>query len=158
MPLKKIAIGAGLIVGAVILVPVVLASITFDTMFPPNGELAQKTEWSVLQGVEAQHRDTAQSTPALVVRHALNSEFTAIGFPARGRDKGYVWLLANPTTKPCIKQMPHDLDFNVTADVVGWLKGQTSIDPRVTAYLESSQVHVTGLTNTPIHDREGCRG
>lgn len=156
--MRKVAIGVGLIVGAVVLVPVVLASITFDTMFPPEGELAEKSEWSVLQGMESAHRQAAQSAPALVVKHALNSEFTAIGFPARGRDKGYVWLLANPTTKPCVKQMPHDLDFDVTADVLGWLKGQTNIDPRVAAYLEKPATHVTALASAPIHDREGCRG
>jgi hypothetical protein len=61
-------------------------------------------------------------------------------------------------TKPCVKQMPHDLDFVVTAEVVGWLKGQTQIDPRVAAYLEKPAVHVTALGTRPIHDREGCRG
>jgi hypothetical protein len=157
MPLKKIAIGAGLVVAAIIVVPVVLASITFDTMFPPEGELAQKSEWSVLQRIEAAHREAAQSAPALVVKHALNSEFTAIGFPARDRDKGYVWLLANPTTKPCVKQMPHDRDFVLSSSVLGWLKSQTTVDPRVMAYLESSSAHVTALAQKPIHD-EGCRG
>jgi hypothetical protein len=127
-------------------------------MFPPAGELAQKSEWSVLQGMEAKHRHSAQSEPLLVVPHAFNSEYTAIGFPARGRDKGYVWLLANPMTKPCVKQMPHDLDFVVSTAVVDQLKRRTPIDPRVEAYLETPSVHVTALGSRPIHDREGCRG
>jgi hypothetical protein len=157
MPLKKIAIGAGLIVTAVVVVPVVVASVTFDTMFPPEGELADKSEWSVLQGVEAAHRNAVHASPALVVRHALNSDYTAIGFPARDRNTGYVWVLANPTTKPCVKQLPHDEDFVVTAGVVGWLKSRTAIHPRVREYLESSRRHVTALEQVPAWDREGCR-
>jgi hypothetical protein len=159
MPLRKIAIGAGLVVAAVIVVPVVLASVTFDTLFPEDGELAEKSEWSVLQGLEDQHREKPHAAPALVVRNALNSEYTGIGFPARDSDRGYIWVLANPITKPCVKQLPFDRDFVITADTLAWVKSQTALDPRVKTYLEAPIRHVlkAGFERVPSWDLEGCR-
>jgi hypothetical protein len=159
MPLKKIAIGAGLVVAVVVVVPVVLASVTFDTLFPQDGELAEKSEWAVLQGLEDQHRETPHRAPALVVRNALDSKYTGVGFPARDRDRGYIWVLANPTTKPCVKQLPFDRDFSVSADTLAWVKSQTTLDPHVTKYLEAPIRHVlsAGFEKVPSWDLEGCR-
>lgn len=136
-PLKKLAIVAGLIVAGIILVPVLVAPVAFDALFPPDAETAQLKEWSVLRNVEESHRDSPQLKAALIVRRALDSGYTAIGFPARGRARGYVWVLANPSTDPRVKQIPQDLDFVVSQTTLAWIQTQTALDPRVTAYLKA---------------------
>jgi hypothetical protein len=135
MPLKKIAIGAGLVVAGVILVPTLVAPVAFDMLFPADAGTAQLSEWRVLRDAEASHRDAAHDAPALIVQGALESGYTAVGFPARGRDKGYVWVIANPSTDPRVKQLPADQDFEVSRATLDWLRMQTALDPRVAAYL-----------------------
>jgi hypothetical protein len=142
MPLKKIAIGAGLVVAGVIMVPMVIAPLAFDVLFPEDANVAQLSEWQVLRDVEAAHHDAQHEAPVLIVRGVLESGYTAIGFPARKRERGYVWVLANPTTAPHVKQMPSDHDFAVSHETIAWVKTQTALDPRVAAYLKSP-VHTT---------------
>lgn len=91
-----------------------------------KNEAANKHEYSVLQSVEYQYRDADNNKPYIVVHKALGTELTVIGFPIKGKSKGYVVMLANAAGKPQVKIMP-DMEFVVTREVLAALKKEVGI-------------------------------
>ena len=63
--------------------------------------LGSKSEWSVLQGLEYDHRSSVASEP--LIRSV--SGYRAAGLP-RADGPGLVWVLLNPSHAPLYKQLP----------------------------------------------------
>lgn len=102
-----------------------------------SGELATKREYSVLQGVEAQERGRLHAGTPLVRKHALDSEYDAIGLPSRGSDYGYVWIIAKSDTLPGVKVLPEDASFDITASQVTDISRQVVLSKEVQDYLSA---------------------
>jgi|UniRef100_UPI00104ED0EF hypothetical protein len=100
-----------------------------------SGELATKREYSVLQGVEAQERSRLHASTPLIRKNALNSEYDAIGLPSKGRDHGYVWIIANSDTLPEVKLLPEDASFSVTASQLTEISKRVVLSKEVQDYL-----------------------
>jgi hypothetical protein len=66
-----------------------------------NEELASKSEWSVVQAVESQHRDKPGNKIEVVKmdRHSL------VGIPVNDTRKE-IWIMLNPQNPPYYKQIP----------------------------------------------------
>lgn len=105
----------------------------------PQGEqeVQSKAEYSVLQSLEFDYRQHSHSKPYIVEKAALGSEFDVIGFPRSGSDKGYVWLIANPDSRPLVKQMPADVDFSISRGELANVEDSTRLAPAVKAYLST---------------------
>jgi hypothetical protein len=87
-----------------------------------------KSEWSVLQGLEFDHRVDRLSAP--VVLNA--SGYRVAGFP-RTDAAGTVWVMLNPKSTPLYKQLPQ-ASFSLSS---AQLAGLGSIEPSVLARLKS---------------------
>jgi hypothetical protein len=62
-----------------------------------------KSEWSVLQGIEYDHRNGQLSSPMVPVI----SGYRVVGLP-KSNGPGVVWVILNPKNKPLYKQLPQD--------------------------------------------------
>lgn len=106
---------------------------------PPkrSGEMATKREYSVLEGVESQERSRVHAGAPLVRKHALGSEYDAVGLPSKGSDHGYVWIIANSDTLPDVKVLPEDALFTVTPSQVADVAKQVVLSQEVQDYLNT---------------------
>jgi len=102
-----------------------------------SGELATKREYSVLEGVESQERGRVHAGTPLVRKHALGSEYDAVGLPSKGRDHGYVWIIAKSDTLPDVKVLPEDTPFAVTPSQVADVAKQVVLSKEVQDYLNA---------------------
>src|SRR5258707_12115545 len=83
-------------------VAALIAGISGLTFLFKDGEIAQAPEWALLQSLELKYRHEGQTRGLIIEQHALETEYDALGLPMAGTEFGYVWLLANPRTKPKI--------------------------------------------------------
>lgn len=92
-----------------------LAGVTAGCGKAANDELGSKPEWSVLQSLEVQHRDTAKASSGPLVRK--EGTYCAAGLIAvDGASR--VWILLNAEKEPLVKKLP-DLDYKLSnADMV----------------------------------------
>lgn len=114
----------------------------------PSGELATKREYSVLQGIEAQERSRLHAGVPLVRKHALDSEYDAIGLPSKGSDHGYVWIIAKSDTLPDVKVLPEGSSFTITASQVADIAKQVTLSEEVQKYLTAHAVRFSSK-NSP---------
>lgn len=108
------------------------------TMFSENadGELAQKNEWSVLQVVEYENRDKENAGGPRLIANAAGSTFVVLGLPLVNQNKGYAWLLLNPSSKPTIKLLPSDAQFSLSKKDFELLKAKTQLEHDLSNFLE----------------------
>ena len=107
---------------------VLTALILLITSCSGTESLGSKSEWSVLQGVEFDHRTDRLSTP--VVLNA--SGYRVAGFP-RSDATGTTWVMLNPKSTPLYKQLPQ-ASFSLSSVQ---LAGLGSIEPSVLAQLRT---------------------
>lgn len=98
-------------------------------------ELSTKSEYSVLQAFEFDYRQREQEQPYLIEKNALSSDYDLIGLPIAGSERGYVWLIANPSGAPAIKQIPSKADFAISRDVLDAIEKSAQLSPAVRSYL-----------------------
>ncbi len=98
-------------------------------------ELEAKSEYSVLQGLEYDYRQREQDKPYVVEKNAFSSGYDLIGVPKGGSKQGYVWLIANPSSAPAIKQMPKEADFSINKDDFAAIEKSALLTPAVRSYL-----------------------
>jgi hypothetical protein len=101
-----------------------------------DGEIAQKREWSVLQGLAVEYQMKPKDSNLLLVRNALQTEYVAVGLPLRDQATGYAWLLANPSSNPRVKLMPGNVKFKLSRRDLERLRTETALDGAVAAFLE----------------------
>jgi hypothetical protein len=106
---------------------------------PPkrSGEMATKSEYSILQGVESQERNRVHAGAPLVRKDALGSEYDAVGLPSKESDHGYVWIIAKSDTLPDVKVLPEDALFTVTPSQVADVAKQVILSQEAQDYLNA---------------------
>lgn len=105
-----------------------------------KNEAINKRECSVLQSVEYQYKNKENENPYFVLRKALETDLTAIGFPIKGKTNGYAVMLANAKGKPGVKMLP-DSDFVVTQKSLAALKAEVAISSALDSALASRMTH-----------------
>lgn len=100
-------------------------------------ELDSKAEYSALQSLEFDYRSSEHSKPYIVVNRALGSKYDVLGLPQKGKNRGYVWLIANPDSQPDIKKIPADVEFVLHKGSLAELEKSVQISPAVRDYLSS---------------------
>ncbi|MED5622482.1 hypothetical protein [Ideonella sp. BN130291] len=90
----------------------------------------EKAEWSVLQGVEYQHRASPLGEP--VVLGVGEREVLGV----RGLDGQNIWVLLKPSAPPFYKQMPQG-NYTLPADLVDQLIRQRRVSYTVEQVLAS---------------------
>lgn len=105
-----------------------------------KNEAINKREYSVLQSVEYQYRNKKNENPYFVLRKAIETDLTVIGFPIKGKTKGYAVMLANAKGKPEVKILP-DSDFVVTKKSLAALKAEIDISSALDSALASRMTH-----------------
>lgn len=98
-------------------------------------ELETKSEYSVLQGFEFDYRQRKQEQPYVIEKNALSSGYNLIGLPKADSENGYVWLIANPSSEPAIKQIPSNVDFSISKDALAAIEQSVQLTPAVQSYL-----------------------
>jgi hypothetical protein len=104
----------------------------------PNGELGQKEIWSVLQGVEQQHRSDLDSKTPIFVERAIDSEYNLLGIPTDNQKFPRVWLVLNKiddTNKVYI--IPKNLTLILECSYIDAVQSKTKIEPSVLSFLMS---------------------
>ncbi|MEL7729735.1 hypothetical protein AAG612_09370 [Citromicrobium bathyomarinum] len=99
-------------------------------------ELANKSEYSLLQAEEFRLRDKPHTQRFLIIRNALDSGQTVIGFPKSASERGYVVLLADWEVPSKDKSVP-DEGFTVSADALVALQKEVRLSPEVERYIST---------------------
>lgn len=105
-----------------------------------GGELNTKSEYSVLQSFEFDYRQRTHALPYVIGKNALSSGYDVIGLPRTDGERGYVWLIANPSGAPAIKQMPSGVDFSISSDTLAVIEKSAQLDSEVRSYL-AAHIH-----------------
>jgi hypothetical protein len=119
---------AGMIVLGVFAIP-------FTIWRYPDGELAQKEQWSLLQSLEMKHREDANASGVRILPRALKSSYTAIGLPRADQPQGYVWVIANPTGQPKVKVLGAQAPFRLSIYEFDSIRNRTIVDADVAKFL-----------------------
>lgn len=90
----------------------------------------EKREWSVLQSVEADNRDTSLREP--VIRKIFEREVIGV----RGSSGENIWIMLKPESPPYYKQMP-DGPFDLPAPFVEQLHREHRLSYTVASVLRS---------------------
>jgi len=114
-----------------------------DSTSPPPGtalekasEISNLRDWSVLRGVENTHRLEDTRKPFLIIERANGSNLNVVGLPTTD-STGYVWIIANPTSEPAVKQMPSTSAFSLTQDQYDNISAKVQLHPEVAAFLRA---------------------
>lgn len=102
-----------------------------------TGELDSKEEYSTLQYFEAEYRTSENAKPYIAVKDALGSKYDVFGLPQQGKERGYVWFIANPGSQPAVKRMPDDAMFVLSEDTLSSLEKSVRLSPMVREYLKT---------------------
>jgi hypothetical protein len=94
----------------------------------------EKSEWSTLQAIEFQMRDTPLSQP--VIRQVLDREVLGI----KGASGGNVWILLRTESPPYYKQIPEG-QYDVPAALVKKLDRERKLSYTVGVVLRSHVKH-----------------
>ena len=98
-------------------------------------ELANKSEYSLLQAVSFRLRDQPHDRDFLIYRNALGTDLTVVAFPLAKSETGYVALLANAETPPLDKSVPRRGDFVITPKTLAVVKERVKLSPAVEIYM-----------------------
>ena len=87
------------------LIAVIIAGVYIRVSCTGNGResLGDKHEWSILQTLEATHRDS----PISDLEFSEREDYHILCVPGAGNDKR-VWIMLDPRSPPFYKQLPHD--------------------------------------------------
>lgn len=107
---------------------------------PSDGELANKSEYSVLQFYEYEFRNKDHAIAYVLHKNALDSGLDVVGFPITGRDVGYVWIVARANKDGMIFQIPERTDFLVDEAALVALRKEINFSPAVLKFLESKAI------------------
>jgi hypothetical protein len=94
----------------------------------------EKSEWSTLQSIAFQTRETSLSEP--VVRTVFDHEVLGV----KGASGGNIWILLRPESPPFYKQMPEG-QYDLPVDLVEKLDRQHRLSYTVGAVLRSHIRH-----------------
>lgn len=97
-------------------------------------ELANKSEYSLLQAMSFRLRDRPHDRSFLIFREALDTDFTVVAFPLSKSETGYVALLANAEIPPLDKSVPNG-DFIITPRTSVAVKERVKLSPSVETYM-----------------------
>lgn len=103
-----------------------------------SDELSEKTEWSILQGVEFQNRGKPfkDNITTQEIRDGKNI-YLILGISLReGRS---TWILLNPSSEPLIKQLPKIEEYELSKEDIDRIKSMPSINSVVMSELEKHQ-------------------
>ena len=107
-----------------------------------RGELAEKSIWAVVQGVEDEHRDAAPSDTPLLIENAKDSGLSLLGLPAGGASCApkcpFVWVVLNRDgSDGAAMQMPRDVKGRVSCEYVDELRSRMTIAKSANEWLRS---------------------
>lgn len=109
-----------------------LATACHSDSAQPN-EFDTKPAYSVLQSYEFNWRNKPNSSGIMVVRAALGTEFDVVGLPIVGQDKGFTWIVLNPTKLDDQSQfvrVPADKPIAVTDADLKKIEEQVELSPQ----------------------------
>lgn len=96
-----------------------------------SGESTDKSEWSVLQGVEFDNRNASILNKITVKKvDADGSAYSVLGVKAKDGSK--VWILLNPKGNLKVKQLP-DASYTLSLADIKEIQAIQDIDPAVMA-------------------------
>ena len=100
-------------------------------------ELANKPEWSVLQGVEATYRNDVSLQRITVVKNFGLSSLDVIGIRST-KGEPTVWVLASPRIAPLVKQMPQNIKIRLTDVEFATIKSSVELNEETEAFLSDA--------------------
>jgi hypothetical protein len=92
---------------------------------------SDKTEWSILQSLEATHRDT----PIHEIEFSEEDGYHIVCLP-RVSDQKRVWIMVDPKSPPYYKQLPSG-NYSLTKDQINMIREKTNPTSTVLQVLES---------------------
>lgn len=103
-----------------------------------ENELATKNEYSVLQHFEYKFRQKDHAQPYIVEADALGSGHDVIGLPIKGRDEGYVWLIAKSEGIDSVIVLPEKTSFTVDESTMRALEKSVKMSPATAALIRKA--------------------
>ena len=92
---------------------------------------SDKIEWSILQSLEATHRDS----PIHDIECSEDNGYHIVCLPRVG-DQKRVWIMVDPKSPPYYKQLPPG-DYSLTKDQINMIREKTNPTSTVLEVLES---------------------
>jgi len=117
-----------------------LATISGCDSESQNNELANKTDYSLLQSYEYKYREVANDQDFIISQKTREKDATVIGFPRKDKAQGYVMVIANSRYDPKVKYMP-EVDFTVTKATIEDVKSQINLSKEVESFLYSQAAY-----------------
>lgn len=91
-------------------------------------------EYSILQSYEHRLRNAANADQYIIIKNALETQHTVVAFPIRGKETGYVVMLAQAEGDPKTKSLP-EVDFVVTESAFEAVKARTKLSPEIEQFI-----------------------
>jgi hypothetical protein len=119
-------------VGIAVLLLVIAATFVYALTIMREGELAEKKEWSVLQGTEVKYRNSSDSQSTILLFNPLDSPYVVLGVPTHDSHFPRVWIILNETIPTSsIYILPQNMKYYISCSEVANLALRTTVHPRV---------------------------
>lgn len=111
----------------------------YFTMILSTSELKDKSAWAMLQGVELEHRNDADTRSPLLLKHPNGSKYIILGIPTDDARFPRAWLILNSASgSNPIKIIPENQSFELSCSFVSNLSRDIRIDSLVLAFLQKN--------------------
>jgi len=91
-------------------------------------------EYSILQSCEHRFRNAPNADQYIIIKKALETPHTVVAFPIKGKEAGYVVMLAQAEGDPKTKSLP-EVDFVVTESAFEAVKARTKLSPEIEQFI-----------------------
>jgi len=105
-----------------------------DIIHEMKNESLNKREYSILQSYGYEYINIKNEDPYLVISKALGTSYTVLAFPIKGKNTGYVVMLAQAEGDPKTKTIP-SVDFVVTKSAFDAVKARTKLSPEIEQFI-----------------------
>lgn len=99
-----------------------------------RNESINKREYSILQSYGYEYIDIKNEDLCLAINYAFGTSYTIVAFPIRGKETGYVVMLAQAEGDPKTKSLS-EVDFVVTESAFEAVKARTKLSPEVERFI-----------------------
>ena len=123
--------------GLAVLATVLAAAYLWRGYSHPAGELFNKNEWSVVQGLQLRSKEMEFRDEIRISPNVSNSgKYDAIGLP-RLDGQGWVWVISNAAGIPQIKLVSHEIPRTICQDEFERIEASVRLNADVTSLLRA---------------------
>ena len=131
--MKRVIISVALIVLAVL-----ASGVYYWRAVLQPGEIGTKEAYAILQSVEFEHRQDANTSAPIFIRNAASSSYDVLGLASNEKANPRVWIVLNKIlSNDDVIMVPTQLQFHVHCAYIADLSSKVKIERKVELFLIS---------------------